>query len=427
MTILDNNKTKKMNKISVLLILATLFGVLITSVAIYSIESEKRSLSEDLIELSKVKYGLFSVDEWEEILSDIIAKRINDFDLEEANNEKMREKISNFLQIAIDELEIAYDEKKGLLSRVGASVFDVFGHMEEEIPTITEGILEYMNNPENREQIKGYLLEKMNEYSKATFSEIDYSLYNQILEQQSADSKEEAIEVLKSKIETLANKRSVYSIILFSLVVLIFLWTAFTKDIAQIEFVFLTFICTILLVVGVLLPMINIDARVSEMNFQLMGESIKFTDQVLYFKSKGILEVVTLMISNKKVDVMLVGFLVLLFSVLFPFSKLLSSLIYLFSEKAKNSKIISFLVFKTSKWSMADVMVVAIFMAYIGFSGIISEQLADIENIAPSLDILTTNASSLQVGFFIFTSFAVLSLIVSHKLQYRLKSEDKAK
>lgn len=413
-----------MKKLRVTLIVAILFGVLFASIAIYSIESEKRALSEDLIELSKVKYGLFSVDEWEELLSEIITKRINDFDLEDTNQDKMREKISGFLQVAIDELEVAYDEKKGLLQRVGASVFDVFGHMEEEIPTITEGILEFMNDPENRERIKEYFLQKMNEYSEATFSEMDYTLYDEILAEQGAETKEEAIVILKEKVDTLATIRSYYSVFLFSVVILLFFGIAFTKDILRIEYAFLTLICVILLMVGVLLPMINIDARISEMNFQLLGESIQFTDQVLYFKSKSILEVVTLMLSNSKVDVMLVGFLVLLFSVLFPFSKLLSSMLYLFSEKAKNSKVLSFLVFKTAKWSMADVMVVAIFMAYIGFSGIISEQLADIEKIAINLDILTTNESSLQVGFFIFTSFAVLSLMVSHKLQYRLKGSE---
>ncbi|MEQ9307981.1 MAG: paraquat-inducible protein A [Balneolaceae bacterium] len=413
-----------MKKFRVTLIVAILLGVLFASVAIYTIESEKRELSEDLIELSKVKYGMFSVDEWEEVLSEIIIKRINDFDLEDTNKDKMREKISGFLQVAIDELEVAYDDKKGLLQRVGASVFDVFGHMEEEIPTITEGIIDFMNDPENRERIKEYLLNKMNEYSEDTFSEIDYSLYDQILAEQGVDTKEDAIEVLELKVDSLATIRSYYSVFLFGMVVLLFLGVAFTKDIHSIEYAFLTLICIILLMVGILLPMINIDARISEMNFQLMGESITFTDQVLYFKSKSILEVVTLMLSNSKIDVKLVGFLVLLFSVLFPFSKLISSLIYLFSEKAKNSKVVSFLVFKTAKWSMADVMVVAIFMAYIGFSGIISEQLADIEKIAKNLDILTTNASSLQVGFFIFTSFAVLSLIISHKLQYRLKNSE---
>jgi hypothetical protein len=74
------------------------------------------------------------------------------------------------------------------------------------------------------------------------------------------------------------------------------------------------------------------------------------------------------------------------------------------------------MVFKTGKWSMADVMVVAIFMAYIGFGGIISDQLRQLENISQYVDILTTNKSGLQLGFYLFTSFTVLSLVVSQKI-----------
>lgn len=412
-----------MGKFRVVILLFILIGVLSSVVVIYNLESKKRALTEDLIELSKVKYGLFSVDEWEDILSEIITKRINEFDLEDTNQDEIREKIAGFLETTITELEEAYDENKGILQRVGASVFDVFGHMEEEIPTITESIIEFMNDPENRERVKEYLFKKMNEYSEATFSEIDYSLYDEILAKQGVESKALAIEVLTTKIDVLGSQRSIYSVFLFTLVIGLFIGTAFTKDIETIEYTILTIICGILLAVGVLLPMINIDARVSEMNFQLLGESIRFTDQVLYFKSKSILEVVSLMLANKKIDVVLVGFLVLLFSVIFPLSKLLSSLAYLYSDDLKKNKLIQFLVFRTSKWSMADVMVVAIFMAFIGFTGIISEQLADLENIALNLDILTTNASSLQVGFFIFTSFAILSLLLSHKLQYQLKKK----
>lgn len=412
-----------MGRFRVVILLFILIGVLSSLIAIYNLESKKRALTEDLIELSKVKYGLFSVDEWENILSEIITKRINEFDLEDTNQDEIREKIAGFLETTIAELEETYDENKGILQRVGASVFDVFGHMEEEIPTITESIIEFMNDPENRERVKEYLIKKMNEYSEATFSEIDYSLYDEILAEQGVESKALAIEVLTTKIDLLGSQRSIYSMILFTLVIGLFIGTAFTKDIETIEYTILTIICGILLAVGVLLPMINIDARVSEMNFQLLGESIQFTDQVLYFKSKSILEVVSLMLANKKIDVVLVGFLVLLFSVIFPLSKLLSSLAYLYSDDLKKNKLIQFLVFRTSKWSMADVMVVAIFMAFIGFTGIISEQLADLENIALNLDILTTNASSLQVGFFIFTSFAILSLLLSHKLQYQLKKK----
>jgi hypothetical protein len=124
------------------------------------------------------------------------------------------------------------------------------------------------------------------------------------------------------------------------------------------------------------------------------------------------------MMQQSKWDVRFVGFLVLMFSVLFPLLKLLSSLVFIYNRNIERYSFVRFMVFRTGKWSMADVMVVAIFMSYIGFSGILTEQLSQLENLTRSLDIVTTNKSSLQLGFFLFTAFVLLSLIVSHKIQY---------
>jgi hypothetical protein len=66
---------------------------------------------------------------------------------------------------------------------------------------------------------------------------------------------------------------------------------------------------------------------------------------------------------------------------------------------------------------MADVMVVAIFMAYVGFSGILTEQLKQLDNISQKMEMLTTNKSNLQIGFFAFTAFALLSLLTTNKLR----------
>ena len=412
-----------MKKIQSHILLLILVAIGYSSINLYLLETEKRVLDEELVELSKVKYGLFSVDEWERILTDIITKRINEFDLEDTNQDKIREKISTFLEITIGELEEAYQEEEGFLKRTGANIFDVFGHMERRIPEITEGVMDFMNDPENREKVKDYLIKKMSEYSAKTFSEIDYTLYNKILLEHEADDKEEAISILKDKVAANEKRSQPYAVTLYICVGLAFLITFIMKDPGKPEFTILTLMTAGLLIEGLLLPMINIDARIGEMSFYLMGEEIKFVDQVLYFKSKSILEMVTLMLTSTKNDVIMVGFLVLLFSVLFPISKLLTSLLYLFFESIRENKVIKFLVFRTAKWSMADVMVVAIFMAYIGFSGIVTEQLKDLETIAKNVDVLTTNASDLQIGFIIFTSFAVLSVAVSYKLQYRFKKD----
>jgi hypothetical protein len=62
---------------------------------------------------------------------------------------------------------------------------------------------------------------------------------------------------------------------------------------------------------------------------------------------------------------------------------------------------------------MADVMVVALFMAYIGFNGLISSQLSHLSGASQHVDVLTTNGTNLQVGFFLFLSFCLGSLYLS--------------
>jgi hypothetical protein len=201
----------------------------------------------------------------------------------------------------------------------------------------------------------------------------------------------------------------------------------FAKKFTRLEYWCGIFICLSLLLSGLFLPMIEIDARIAKMGFTLFGEPISFTEQVLYFRSKSILEVVHVMIDQARWDIKLVGLLVMTFSVLFPLLKLISTGAMINHPHLENKGLLRFMVFRTGKWSMADVMVVAIFMSYIGFSGILSEQLQSIEEIHKRLEIVTTNNSALQIGFFLFTGFAVLSLLITHKFQYTEHDHEAAK
>ena len=63
---------------------------------------------------------------------------------------------------------------------------------------------------------------------------------------------------------------------------------------------------------------------------------------------------------------------------------------------------------------MADVMVVAIFMAYIGFNGIITNQIDKLNAAAgQEQGILTTNGTSLEPGYYLFFAFTLLGLFLS--------------
>jgi hypothetical protein len=180
-----------------------------------------------------------------------------------------------------------------------------------------------------------------------------------------------------------------------------------------------------LLIAGVTTPTIDMEATISQMNFMLIGHPVHFENQVLYFQSKSILDVFWIMITHKDIQMKLVGILLITFSIVFPLLKIVSSLGYYSNyRQARENPVIKFFVLKSGKWSMADVMVVAIFMAYIGFNGIITSQLGHLRSEGQELVILTTNATSLQPGYYLFLTYTLLALILSGFLTRKPQAQE---
>ena len=73
---------------------------------------------------------------------------------------------------------------------------------------------------------------------------------------------------------------------------------------------------------------------------------------------------------------------------------------------------------------MADVNVIAIFMAYIGFKGILDSQMDYLNMKTDSLASISTNETSLQPGFILFVAFVLFGLVLSVILQKITKMED---
>jgi len=405
---------------------ALLVATALLAFVIYNNEHQRQQVKEDLVELSKIKYGLFSVDEWKRLLAEIITKKIGEINFEGENRAELHAKIEALLREAVRQLRSDYEKSQpqnmlGFLQSTVLSFTGIFDQIEKRVPWFTDQVIDFMNNPENRERIRGYIIMKLNEYADNTFAKMDYTEHDRILKKYNINDRATALTDLSARIATLDQQRRPYFIALLIISCITIVFILLSRSFSRQEYLLLILATFATLIAGLLLPMIEIDARISSIRFTLLGESIVFEDQVLYYKSKSILQVVNLMLTQRRPDVLFVGLLVLLFSVLFPISKLLSSIGYLYSNRLRTNRVIKFMIFRTGKWSMADVMVIAIFMAYIGFSGIISEQLRQIESITQSIDILTTNRSSLMSGFFAFTSFAIVSLLISHKLHYDVK------
>ena len=200
------------------------------------------------------------------------------------------------------------------------------------------------------------------------------------------------------------------------IVVVLSLWWLLRKrvELQATLFIMSLLFAFMLLAVGLTASMIEVDARIKSLDFVLLGEHVVFDNQVLFFQSKSILDVVHVLVKQPAIDSILVGILILVFSILFPIMKLSSTGIHLLSKKKiAENKFIKYFAFQSGKWSMADVIVIAILMTYIGLNGLLESQLSSLNINSDSLSIITTNNTALQPGFIIFISFVLYGLILS--------------
>ena len=169
-----------------------------------------------------------------------------------------------------------------------------------------------------------------------------------------------------------------------------------------------------LLLPGLLLPMLDIEAKISKLYFTILDKPLSFTNQILFYQSKSISDLVELLLKDDEIKMIFVGILLVMFSIIFPTLKLIATYLYFYSKSfIGNNAVVRFFALKSTKWSMADVMVVSIFMSYLGLDGVVDNELGRLTEESAPINVITMNGTELQVGFFLFLGFVASSFVLS--------------
>lgn len=379
---------------------------------------------QDSAEINNIKYGLFSVNKWKEQLTVIVTEEINKLSLTNANQQELKKHVEIQLNGLIDNIDkkIRSSNKgtaKGWMKQSFINAFVDLKDIKAGIPEYANAIMIEMTKAQTEHHLKNIVKDRIEKYFDKTFEVQDLSRLDNILQKTGAADIEGAKNKLGQEIATNQRIINQEALLLIALSVILFALTGFSKTtLPAPQYILLLVALVILLLAGVTTPMIDMEAKISEMRLMLMGHSITFENQVLYFQTKSILDVFWVMVTNQDIQMKLVGVLMVAFSVVFPVLKMFSSLAYYYDfHKARTIRWIQFFVLKSGKWSMSDVLVVAIFMAYIGFNGIITSQFGSLNSADQELVILTTNGTSLQPGFYLFLTYTMLALSLSGFLQ----------
>ena len=407
----------------------TVVSLLIVAASIFlcwritSHSAKNKNSKIDLAELNDIKYGLLSVEEWKARITEILTSEIDRLDLSSISQVELRGHIESLLNTMIDKVaKNMKKENKGSVSGwVKQSFINTFVDLDDVkkgIPEYTTAILKEMTSAKSTFQLKAAVREQLKKYSTEIQGTTDTSRRQEIVTATNSKDPAEAKAKLETSVRDTNARIATDAMIFIGLSVLLFVLAGFTrKPLTPAIYVILVLNLVLLLFAGVMTPMIDLEAKISRMAFVLLGHPLQFDNQVLYFQSKSILDVFRIMMADPDLQMKAVGILMVAFSVLFPAAKLVSSAAYYANwRNLKDNPVIKFFIFKSGKWSMADVTVVAIFMAYIGFNGIIDSKLDQLNSTGDGPVLLTTNGTSLQPGYYLFFAYALLAQFLAQFL-----------
>ena len=298
----------------------------------------------------------------------------------------------------------------------------MIANLRPRVPEFAGVVLKELGRPENKKAVKKYLASILADGAKNTFSAVDMSEYSAILGKYGcADAAACRVELGNRIREADGRIARGYLTALGAAALAFVLLLAGERAPRWFDVLVLLLFCIVLLAGGIMSPMIEVEARISQLTLTFFGQPISFPEQVMYYQSKSVLEVFRTLIDIGEPEMWVVGMLVLMFSVVFPTLKILTLACCLGRpDWLRKNRIVRFFALESSKWSMADVMALAIFMSYVAFNGVISSAMNNLQAPGAQL-VIPTDSSKILPGFYLFIGFVLASLFLSWKLERTLR------
>ncbi|KQS41738.1 paraquat-inducible protein A [Pedobacter sp. Leaf194] len=397
---------------------------------LHELSSRQEEIKKDFSDYNNITYGLFSVDQWKEEVSGIVNHQVRHFTMTPKQKKELQVEVEQIILALINKAEAIVNKPQktvgGKLTKFAVRNFVNTDDIKAQVPGFAKTIIAKVDNPANKKQLSKMAMGQFNAIQQT--GDIDSllteknTMVDRLYKKYHVSTTDEFNTKLSASLDKIRTTTYTYSfVMLVCILVVLALWWLLRKrtELHATLFIMSLLFAFILLAIGLTASMIEVDARIKTLDFVLLGEHVVFKNQVLFFQSKSILDVVEVLVKQPAIDSILVGILILIFSILFPVMKLTSTGIHLLSKKKiAESKFIRYFAFQSGKWSMADVIVIAILMVYIGLNGLLESQLANLNIKSDTLTVLTTNNTALQPGYIIFISFVLYGLTLSTILKF---------
>jgi hypothetical protein len=426
-----NQPAKKTTFANILLILGLgilLAGECYCGYQLKQLSSEQERLKEDYAMLNNITFGVFSVDLWRDKISGIITRKIKEFKITDEQKKEMRQEVEKQLHGMVDKVVSEFNKpQKGIGGKLKKFAFNQFvdpKELHEQVPSFARTIMNRVNSPRATKKLKGIATGKFKELAKQTYDSTETAyikMTRYMFKKYGVENVPAFNKHLETRLQSIRRVTYDYAYAMLGCVALVVLiWLILRKKVYLYTTLFgmsLLF-ALVLLVIGVTVSIIEVDARLSSLDIFLMCEKLTFHNQVLFFQSKSIFGIAEVLIRQPKPDSITVGILIILFVLILPILRMAARGIHLLCKPPiAENKVTRYLAFDAGKWDMADVMVVGILMTYIGLNGILKSQLSGLNLKNEFLSTATVNYTSIQPGYIIFVGYVIFSFYLSYFLQ----------
>jgi hypothetical protein len=384
----------------------------------------RRLIRTDLAEIEHARYGILSADQWRGIIGPMLEAQVENLNLN-GQSSSLRPMVERSLYALLDNIKAQMTapnaKAQGMPGGGNPMIVNmIVGALRPHVPEYTNMVMAELSKPQTQKSFKDSIRGVLADAVKNTFGSTDTTTYNAILKHYGCANGAACEVTLGNQIAQADSELNRdYLIVLASAALGFILLMLGKPTLSRAAVVVLMLFCLAMLVGGVFSPMLEVEVRVTKIDATLLGTPIEFRDQSLYYRSKTVLEVFQTLIQMGRPEMTLVAVLLILFSVVFPALKMLALVAALFRPPLLlTNRLIKLFAFTLSKWSMADVLALAIFMSFVAFNGVIGssmEGLRDMPNVQQV--VIPTNASKILPGYYLFIGFCISSIILSKKLE----------
>jgi len=409
---------------AIVVMVLALAGAAWSALKIYGLSGAREQIKTDYSVANNITFGVFSIDAWSEKISSIVDRKIDGFQVSSQQKKELRAEVEQQLNGLISKTVREFNKPQktlgGKLKKLAFNILVDEDELREFVPTFAGTIVSKLTGRSSMKRLKYIASTKLDSLQDDTYDNSEparVTVNRSVYKKYRVSNATQFDQVIHSQLRELKAQGNRYLLIMAAaFVVLLAMWWLVRKqpELFTPAFLLSALFGLVLLLAGIGCTVIEVDARIYSLKFTLLEEQIAFNNQVLFFQSKSIFAIVRDLFTDPKPDAVLVGVLLFLFVILLPLVRLAGKGLYVCYRDCKpEHKLSRFLAFDLAKWDMADVMIVGVAMTYIGLNGILKSQLSNIDIRDELLVVTTSNATSLQTGYFLYVAFVIFTAILS--------------